>query len=147
MISNQKLSSLKTDFLGLRTTIYKVGNILKAKEWYSKVLNIQPYFDEPFYVGFNVAGFELGLQPDENGESKNSGGAVSYWGVNNVESKYKELLALGAIAYEEPTEVGGGIVVATVKDLWGNLLGIIYNPHFTLTEASSEQDVQEKIKH
>src|ERR1035437_6751210 len=104
---------MKTDFLGLRTVVYQVSDINVAKEWYSKVLNIQPYFDEPFYVGFNVAGYELALQPGKNSNAQNSGGAVSYWGVDNVESKFKELLALGAISYEEPTEVGGGIVVAT----------------------------------
>lgn len=51
-------------FLGLRTSIYHVTDISKAKEWYSAVLEIEPYFNEPFYVGFNVGGFELGLDPD-----------------------------------------------------------------------------------
>ena len=53
----------KSDMLGLRTTIYKVGNITKAKRWYTEAFGIDPYFDEPFYVGFNIGGFELGLQP------------------------------------------------------------------------------------
>ena len=48
-----------TQLLGLRTTIYKVGDINKAKEWYSKAFGVQPYFDQPFYVGFNIGGFEL----------------------------------------------------------------------------------------
>jgi predicted enzyme related to lactoylglutathione lyase len=137
---------MKTDFLGLRTTIYKVSDIDKAKDWYTNVLNIKPYFDEPFYAGFNVAGFELGLQPQENKDEQNSGGVISYWGVDDVKGKYKELLALGASSYEEPAEVGGGIVVATVKDPWNNLLGIIYNPHFTLAEAGLEQEIKENSK-
>lgn len=137
------MSRTKTDFLGLRTVVYRVNDIQKAKEWYSKVLNIQPYFDEPFYVGFNVGGYELGLHPQENGITKNSGGA--YWGVDDVKGKYEDLLKMGALPAEEPAEVGGGIVVAAVKDPWGNDFGIIYNPHFTLNEAESGHVTENKI--
>ena len=65
-------------FHGLRTAIYHVGDLDRAKEWYGVVLGIQPYFDEPFYVGFNVGGFELGLQPDESGATRVSTGVVAY---------------------------------------------------------------------
>lgn len=136
------MTRTKTDFLGLRTVVYWVDDIQKAKEWYSKVLNIQPYFDEPFYVGFNVGGFELGLHPLENGQTKSSGGA--YWGVNDVKAKYEELIKLGAVPSEEPSEVGGGIVVAGVKDPWGNEFGIIYNPHFALEEIESGHVTENK---
>ena len=116
---------------GLRTVVYKVADIAKAKEWYSKILGIEPYFDEPFYVGFNVAGYELGLQPQDNDEPKGKN-VVTYWGVEDVNTAWKELLANGAIAIEEPTDVGGDIIVAAVQDPWGNAFGIIYNPHFKL---------------
>ena len=123
---------MKKDFLGLRTAIYKVGDIHKAKEWYSKILGIQPYFDEPFYVGFNVGGYELGLQPIENSPSLKSEGVNAYWGVEDVKSVYTALLDSGAAPFEVPTDVGGGITVATVKDPWGNVFGIIHNPNFIL---------------
>ncbi len=124
---------MQTPILGLRTTVYKVADLAKAKEWYSRLLQIQPYFDEPFYVGFNVAGYELGLQPDDDALRAGARESViTYWGVTDVTSTYQTLLQLGAIPHEVPTEVGGGIVVATVKDLWGNPFGIIYNPHFKL---------------
>jgi predicted enzyme related to lactoylglutathione lyase len=123
---------MKSAFLGLRTTIYKVSDIKKAKAWYSKVLGIQPYFDEVFYVGFNVGGYELGLQPEEKPSKTKEGGVTTYWGVDNVEEVFKQLLAHGATAYENPVNVGGEIVVATVKDPWGNLFGIIYNPEFRI---------------
>ena len=122
---------MKKHFLGLRTTTYKVSDISQAKIWYSNILGFEPYFDEPFYVGYNVAGYELGLQPDEKNDAK-SDGVITYWGVENVEEKYNELLAAGATTYEAPTEVGGGIIVASVKDPWDNVFGIIYNPHFSL---------------
>ncbi len=123
---------MQTPFLGLRTSIYKVADLAKAKNWYSRVLQIQPYFDEPFYVGFNVAGYELGLQPDDIAAALAGIGVVTYWGVTDVQSTYQTLLQLGATAHEAPTEVGGGIVVATVKDPWGNPFGIIHNSHFKL---------------
>jgi lactoylglutathione lyase len=124
---------MQTPFLGLRTTIYKVADLPKARDWYSRVLRIEPYFNEPFYVGFNVAGYELGLQPDANfSAAGKTEGISTYWGVADVARTYDSLLELGATPHETPREVGGGIVVATVKDPWGNLFGIIYNPHFQL---------------
>jgi predicted enzyme related to lactoylglutathione lyase len=123
---------MKTGFLGLRTVIYRVDEIEKGKQWYSKVFGMAPYFDEPFYVGFNVGGYELGLQPAEGTDVPGTGGVAAYWGVDDVQDMYKMLLDSGASSHEEPAEVGGGIVVAAVKDPWGNLLGIIYNPHFKL---------------
>lgn len=131
------MMNTSNNFLGLRTAGYKVNDITKAKEWYSKVLGIQPYFDEPFYAGFNVAGYELGLMPEESETDSNKGtGMVVYWGVADIQTQYNRLLELGASAHEEPTDVGGDIKVATVKDPWGNILGIIYNPHFSLNQTS-----------
>jgi len=119
-------------FLGLRTAAYHVGDLDKAKEWYSKVLGIQPYFDQPFYVGFNVAGYELGLQPTETSSQEKADGSVPYWGVENAEASFQRLLELGATAHEAVQDVGEGIKVATVKDPFGNLFGIIENPHFKI---------------
>lgn len=118
-------------FLGLRTVIYKVGDIEKAKTFYTKILGFQPYFDELFYVGYNVAGYELGLQPDDF-TGKTADNVEAYWGVTDIHSSFEQLLNDGAAAHSEPQNVGGDIYVATVKDPWGNLIGIIQNPHFTL---------------
>ena len=123
---------MKKDFLGLRTAIYKVGDINKAKEWYSTILNTKPYFDESFYVGFNVGGYELGLQPDENPSKEKSESVNAYWGIDDVKGVYEKLLAAGASSFEKPTDVGGGITIASVKDPWGNVFGIIHNPNFIL---------------
>ena len=117
--------------LGLRTTIYKVPDLEKAKEWYSKAFNTQPYFDEPFYVGFNIAGYELGLLPDPATTGDN---VLSYWGVDDIQSEYDRLVSLGAGEYNKPENVGGEIVVAAVKDPWNNVIGLIYNPEFKLEE-------------
>ncbi|MDJ1470678.1 VOC family protein [Cytophagaceae bacterium DM2B3-1] len=123
---------MKESFLGLRTTIYKVNDIIKAKEWYSQVLGISPYFDESYYVGFNVGGYELGLQPEEQSSPFKSDNVVTYWGVSDIELSFYKLIAAGAVVHEQPEEVGEGIKTASVKDLWGNVVGIIENPHFAL---------------
>lgn len=117
-------------FLGLRTAVYYVADIGKAKDWYTSILGFAPYFDEPFYVGFNVAGYELGLQPDEEKPRVKGDAHLAYWGVENAEEGLQRLLDLGATRNEDVQDVGGGIKVATVKDPFGNVLGIIENPHF-----------------
>ena len=121
-------------FQGLRTVIYHVDDVAKARDWYARVLGIAPYFDQPFYVGFNVGGFELGLHPVEPGAATGAGGAIAYWGVESMAGAWPRLLELGAAALHAPADVGGGIQVATVKDPFGNLLGVIENPHFPNTE-------------
>lgn len=118
-------------FLGLRTAIYHVDEIDKGKAWYSMVFGIQPYFDQRFYVGYNVSGYELGLQPTESSGEK-ADGAVAYWGVENAEAAVQWLIENGAAIHEALQDVGEGIKVATVKDPFGNVLGIIENPHFKL---------------
>jgi predicted enzyme related to lactoylglutathione lyase len=117
-------------FLGLRTAIYHCSDIETAKRWYASILGTEAYFDQPFYVGFNVGGFELGLQPAESDAGKESAGVVAYWGVDNAEAALRHVIDLGAIPNEDVQDVGGGIKVATVKDPFGNVFGIIENPNF-----------------
>jgi predicted enzyme related to lactoylglutathione lyase len=113
--------------LGLRTAIYPVHDLAAAKQWYAQVLGIPAYFDEPFYAGFNVGGFELGLIPDgEPGVA----GPQPLWGVADASRAYARLIELGASPLDAVTDVGGGIKVGAVTDPFGNRLGIIENPHF-----------------
>lgn len=123
---------MTTSILGLRTTIYKVGDVSAAKDWYATAFQSQPYFDEPFYVGFNVAGYELGLMPDDTAASDKTTNVLTYWGVENIEKEVARFVELGAIENTKPTNVGGDIMVATVFDPWGNAIGLIYNPDFEL---------------
>lgn len=125
-------NSKKEKILGLRTTVYKVPNLNEAKKWYSQAFGINPYFDEPFYVGFNIGGYELGLLPDDSPTSEKTEGVIAYWGVNEIEKTYRHFLNSGATKHENPNNVGGPIMVASVKDPWGNIIGLIYNPEFKL---------------
>jgi predicted enzyme related to lactoylglutathione lyase len=117
--------------LGLRTVIYPAPDLQNAKAWYERVLERKPYFDEPFYVGFNVGGFELGLIPDDE---VGTSGPQPLWGVDNADTALARLLELGASVIDPVTDVGGGIRVAAVKDPFGNHFGIVENPHFKSSE-------------
>ncbi len=112
---------------GLRTVIYPVANLAEAAAWYARVAGKAPYFDQPFYVGFEIGGFELGLIPD--GQPGTSG-ATAYWGTQDADAELARLLELGATVDSPVADVGEGIRVATVRDPFGNLFGIIQNPHF-----------------
>jgi predicted enzyme related to lactoylglutathione lyase len=114
-------------FLGLRTVIYPASDLARAKAWYASILGLDPYFDQPFYVGFDVGGYELGLDPDPAAASI---GPRTYWGVADADAALQELLDHGAEPHTEVTEVGDGIRVATVREPSGHILGIIENPHF-----------------
>lgn len=120
-------------FLGLRTAKYSARDLAAAKEWYRRVLGFDPYFDEPFYVGFNVGGYELGIVPDDAAAvDRAEGGGLAYWGVDDADAAHARLLGLGATAHEAIADVGGGIRIGAVRDPFGNILGIIENPSFQL---------------
>ena len=117
-------------FKALMTAIYPTPDLARAKAWYSEVFGVQPYFDEPFYVGFDVAGFELGLIPAEGRQQPGNAGVVAYWGVDGIAAAHARVLSLGARELAAVQDVGGGIQVSTVADPDGNALGLIENPHF-----------------
>jgi predicted enzyme related to lactoylglutathione lyase len=108
---------------GLRTTIYQVDDLAAATHWYRGLLGQAPYFDQPYYVGFNVGGFELGLIPDGDG-------ATTYWGTADIDAAFAGALAQGAKAHSAIKAVGEGIRVASIEDPFGNIIGLIENPNF-----------------
>ncbi|MGH9683855.1 MAG: VOC family protein [Candidatus Acidiferrales bacterium] len=116
-------------FLGLMNATYQYKNLDAAKAWYSKVLSIQPYFDQ-LYVGFNVHGYELGLVPETAAGEKRAASGVAYWRVKDARAAYQRLIDPGATPRELMQDVGGDILAASVHDPFGNILGIIQNPHF-----------------
>lgn len=115
--------------LGLRTVIYAAPDLARATAWYRAWLGFGPYFEQPFYVGFNVGGYELGLDPHA---PLAVGSTIAYWGVTDIAAAQARALALGATPDTPITDVGAGIRTATVKDPLGNVLGLIENPHFRL---------------
>jgi len=113
-------------FQGLRTTIYPAPDLAASRAWFAGLLGIEPYFDEPFYVGFDVGGYELGLNPGADPVD----GPITYWGVEDADAAFAQLLAAGATEHQSVTDVGEGIRVASVREPSGFLVGIIVNPNF-----------------
>lgn len=114
---------------GLRTVIYPAPDLEEAKRWWSALLGLEPYFDQPFYVGFDVAGYELGLLP----VADRADGALVYWGVADVAGAVADAIASGCVEHSPATDVGDGIVTATVRTPSGSILGVIFNPNFALS--------------
>lgn len=115
-------------FQGLRTVIYRVTDLAAAKAWYAKAFGVEPYFDQPFYVGFDVGGYELGLTPADDVQVGNN--AITYWGVPEIGAAWRQMIAAGASEREAIKDVGEGIKVASVADPFGNEIGLIENPNF-----------------
>lgn len=120
---------MPTDILGLGTVVYHVKDLDAAKNWYAKAFRQNPYFDQPFYVGFQLGGFELGLDPDPAPYSAGAS-SVAFWRTNDVRETFRRFVAEGAQPRQEPTGVGDGIAIATVNDPFGNVIGFIENPGF-----------------
>lgn len=112
-------------FKKLRTVIYHVADLEAAKAWYVQATGMQPYFDEPFYVGFNINGSELGLDPDLTGITQSGNHTTSYWEVENVAVAVEKLKFIGATLVQPRTNVGGTIFTAIVEDPFGNQIGLI----------------------
>jgi len=106
----------------------------QAKMWYAQAFNTKPYFDEPYYIGYDIGGFELGIQPRADGDPASGENVLVYWGVEEIEDCFQRLVDMGAKVHESPTNVGGELMVATVKDPWDNILGLIYNPSFAISD-------------
>jgi predicted enzyme related to lactoylglutathione lyase len=108
---------------GAQSIVFPVRDAEQAKAVFRALLNTEPHTDQPYYIGFNVGGFEIGLDP--NGHSKGLTGPVTYWKVDDVKSRLRALVDAGATIQMEPTEVGGGTTIAVAKDADGNPVGLI----------------------
>jgi predicted enzyme related to lactoylglutathione lyase len=117
---------------GLATVIYHVPDLDRAKAWYAAAFQQQPYFDQPFYVGFNIRGYELGLDPGPEEGNAGRGGSVAYWRVAAIDEAVRHFVSAGATVASAAQDVGEGIKVATVADPFDNLIGLIENAHFSL---------------
>jgi predicted enzyme related to lactoylglutathione lyase len=110
---------------GIRSVIYPVLDLDRAKDFYATAVDRNPYFDQPFYVGFDIDGQELGLDPDTSERKPGPGGAVAYWRVDDVAETCRRLSEIGGRVVSAPKEVGGGLTMAIVADPFGNDVGLI----------------------
>lgn len=120
---------------GLATVSLWAADLEAAKKWYAELLGIDPYFERPGYAEFRIGDYqhELGLIDKRYapaGSAEGPAGAIVYWHVDDVPAMFEKLLAMGAQPYERPIERGNGFVTASAVDPFGNMLGIMYNPHY-----------------
>jgi predicted enzyme related to lactoylglutathione lyase len=108
---------------GMRTIVYPVKDVARAKTLYGTLLGVEPYVDEPYYVGFRVGDQEVGLDP--NGHTH---GMTPYWEVDDIEKRLERLREAGAEVQQAATDVGGGKLIAVVKDADGNIIGLAQSP-------------------
>ena len=110
----------------MRTVIVPVKDVEAARRLYATLLGIEPYTDEPYYVGFRPAGLEVGLDP--NGHASGMTGPVCYWHVEDIRATVDTLVGRGADVQAEVRDVGGGRLVATIRDADGNPVGLLQDP-------------------
>ena len=120
---------------GLTTISFWAADLAAAKQWYTELLNIDPYFERPGYAEFRLGDYqhELGLidrryAPDPL--ATGPAGAIVYWHVDDVTATLEKLLSMGANMHQAPIDRGAGFITASVVDPFGNILGIMYNPHY-----------------
>lgn len=111
---------------GISLLIYPVRDISQAKTLYSRLLGVEPYMDGAYYVGFRVGDQEIGLDP--NGHNKGMTGPVGYHQVGDIGESLQALLNAGAQVQQEVTDVGGGKLIASIKDADGNIIGLVQPP-------------------
>lgn len=130
----------KTTLRGLATISFFADDILKAKEWYTQFLGIAPYYvfpneQQPAYIEFRIGDYqhELGIIDKKyapKSDNTQPGGAIAFWHVYDIEKTNEKLLSMGATQYEPITQREQGFVTASLADPFGNILGIMYNPHY-----------------
>jgi predicted enzyme related to lactoylglutathione lyase len=108
---------------GIKTVIYPVKDIARAKSVFRKLLGVEPYADQPYYVGFRVGDQDIGLDP--NGHKA---GMTAYHHVGDIEKTLQLLLETGAQVQQEVRDVGGGKLIASVRDTEGNIIGLLQSP-------------------
>ncbi|MGW3204146.1 VOC family protein [Streptomyces sp. NPDC001135] len=111
---------------GLQTIIYPVKDRGRAKALFTVLLGVEPYVDEPYYVGFKAEGQDIGLDP--NGHAQGLTGPVPFWHVTDLRDRLAALLEAGAEVVQDVRDVGNGRLIASVKDADGNLVGLLQDP-------------------
>lgn len=111
----------------LRSIIIPAHDLSNLKEFYTHLLGKAPYFDEPYYVGFDLEGREVGLDPQL--PSAGQSGPYPVFSISiPIEQAYDKAKTLGAYGHKEPHHVGGGLMMALLQDPGGNMFGILEEP-------------------
>ncbi len=102
----------------IRSLVIPVSDVDAAKAIYSALLG-SPHTDEPYYVGYNVDGFEVALNPNDP-----TGGPVAFADVEDLDATRDTLLAAGAVERSAPRQVAPEARVCVLADADGNPIGL-----------------------
>jgi predicted enzyme related to lactoylglutathione lyase len=108
---------------GITAIIFPVADLSAAKTLYGGLLGVEPEMDQPYYVGYRIGGLDIGLDP--NGHRQGMTGPIAYWTVADMEATVNALVDAGREIQGAAKDVGGGKLIATVKDADGNVVGLI----------------------
>jgi uncharacterized protein YndB with AHSA1/START domain/predicted enzyme related to lactoylglutathione lyase len=122
---------------GLRTVAYPVADLDAARLWYEAYFGVKPYYVEPWYVGFDIDGYELGLMPAKDDFGPSTDGGEGCWDVGDIQTAWQRALDAGATPLLAPWNTGEDIWVASFRDPFGNRVGLINNPHFVVPPKGS----------
>ena len=126
---------------GMATMNFWADDVTAARNWYAELLGVDAYFQQPnaeypVYVEFRLGDYEgefgiIDRKYAPKGSQTSPGGAILYWHIDDIEAAFERLKSMGATEYEPITKRGeSGFVTASVIDPFGNILGIMYNPHY-----------------
>lgn len=127
-------------FKGLTTMVLTADDVDAAARWYSKLFQIEPYFRQPTEGAAAYVEFRLGPDEDELGimdrsyapdDTRSGGSSITYWHVADVEAAVTELINQGATIHMPPTQRAAEFVTASVLDPFGNVVGLMYSPHWS----------------
>jgi predicted enzyme related to lactoylglutathione lyase len=111
---------------GIQLVVFPVKDLARAATLFATFLGVQPYMSQPYYVGFRIGDQEVGLDPYGHGKGMN--GPLGYVEVDDIRASLQRLLDAGAEAQQDVNDVGGGKLIATVRDADGNVLGLVQSP-------------------
>lgn len=139
---------------GVATVNYFADDVIAARAWYTDLLGKDPYFERPdsanpAYIEFRIGDYlhELGIidsRYSPSGPASAPNGSITYWQVDDLDGTFEKLLSMGATEHDKPTERGSGFVTASVIDPFGNILGLMCNPHYLEVLASFEKAAEER---
>jgi predicted enzyme related to lactoylglutathione lyase len=103
-----------------------VKDLTKTKKLFRNLLGVEPYADQPYYVGFKIGDQDIGLVP--NSSVQGQAGITAFYHVDNIKQSLASLLDAGAKIQQDIKDVGGGTLIASVTDPDGNTIGLRQSP-------------------
>jgi predicted enzyme related to lactoylglutathione lyase len=107
---------------GVKTIIYPVKDMVQGKTLFGKLLGVEPYADQPYYIGFKIGDQDIGLVPNSP-----EGAMTAFFHVDDIKNSLQILVDAGVEIIQDIKNVGGGRLIASARDKDNNIIGLIQN--------------------